>query len=648
MAATAPVMPRRSETSTALRIGPFTIGPDSPCLVIAEIGLNHNGCLERAKRLVDAAARAGADCAKFQMRHLDRLYANGGDPDDSREDLGSQYVLNLLSRFQLDTEAMYRVFDHCRDRGLLPLCTPWDIPSVETLEAYGMAAYKVASADLTHPELLERIAATGKPMLVSTGMSTEAEIREAVGLLERLGAAFALLHCVSTYPAPYKDIRLPYLDRLAAIGRCPVGYSGHERGYAVALGAVARGAKVIEKHFTLDRELEGNDHKVSLLPGEFQAMTAGIRAIEAALGEAGPRALGQGERMNRETLAKSLVAARALRAGEVITPEAVTARSPGTGLQPNRRGQLLGRRAARDIPAGSCFFESDLHDHAVRPRPYRFRRPWGLPVRYHDFDALRRLSNPDFVEFHLSYKDLELDPARFLEGPYDLGLVVHSPDLFVGDHLLNLAEADPAGRRRSIRALQKVVDLTRTLAPRFRRAGRPLVVASLGGFSRDRALAEAERPALYERVARALAEIDAVGVEIVPQTLPPFPWYLGGQLHCNLFVDPRDTAGFCRDHGYRLCLDVAHTKLAATHLGVDFGDCVERLAPLAAHLHLVDAAGVDGEGLQIGEGEVDFPALARRLERRAARAGFIPEIWQGHKGLGEGFWTALERLERWF
>ncbi len=631
-----------------IAIGSFTINPDSPTFVIAEIGLNHNGCLERARQLVDAAAQAGANCAKFQMRHLDRLYANGGDPDDSREDLGSQYVLNLLSRFQLDTKAMYQVFDHCRARGILPLCTPWDLPSVEALEAYGMAAYKVASADLTHPDLLRRIAATGKPMLVSTGMSTEVEIREAADLLRQLGAPFVLLHCVSTYPAPYKDIQLRYLERLGAIGRCPVGYSGHERGYAVALAAVARGAKVIEKHFTLDRELEGNDHKVSLLPEEFRAMTAGIRAIEAALGNDGPRGLGQGERMNRETLAKSLVAARPLGEGELITPEAVTTRSPGTGLQPNRRHQLLGRRVGRDIPAGGCFFESDLCDTAVRPRPYRFRRPWGLPVRYHDFATLRRLSNPDFLEFHLSYKDLELDPERFLEGPYELGLVVHSPDLFTGDHLLNLAEADPRRRRRSIRELQRVVDLTRTLAPRFRRAGRPLVVASLGGFSRDRALDKAERPALYAQVARALGEIDAAGVEIIPQTLPPFPWYLGGQLHCNLFVDPQDTASFCRDHGYRLCLDVAHSKLAATHLGAPFGDCVEQLAPLAAHLHLVDAAGVDGEGLQIGEGEVEFPYLARQLQRLAPGAGFIPEIWQGHKLQGEGFWTALERLERWF
>lgn len=629
-------------------IGPFSIGEGQPVFVIAEIGLNHNGSPALARRLVDAAHQAGANCAKFQMRNLERLYVNGGDPDDAREDLGSQYVLDVLARAQLSTEAMIAIFDDCRNRGIMPLCTPWDTDSVATLEAYGMDAYKVASADLTNPELLAAVVATGKPLIVSTGMSTEEEICEAVELLTRSHARYALLHCVSTYPAPFADVNLKYLDRLERLGNCPVGYSGHERGFAIALAAVARGARVVEKHLTLDRSMAGNDHKVSLLPEEFAAMVRGIREIEAGLGSGGARRLGQGERMNRETLAKSLIAARPIEAGEVIRAEDVVVQSPGKGLQPNRRQQLVGRRANRAIPASGFFFASDLADGRTEPRCYKFRRPWGLAVRYHDFDQLRRLSNPDFLEFHLSFKDLEQPVERFLHGPYESGLVVHSPDHFAEDHLLNLAAEDEAHRARSVGELQRVIEVTRAIAAHFPNAAPPLLVVSVGGFTQDRPLPAEERPRLYERVARALARLDCDGVVIVPQTLPPFPWYFGGQLHCNLFVDADDTARFCRDYGLRVCLDVSHSKLAANHRRIPFAHFVEQVAPHAAHLHLVDAAGVDGEGLQIGEGEVDFPALARQLDRLAPAAGFIPEIWQGHKNRGEGFWCALERLERWF
>lgn len=632
----------------ALAIGPASIGDGSPVFVIAEIGINHNGSVALARRLVDAAAEAGADCAKFQMRNLQRLYVNGGDPDDAREDLGSQYVLDVLARSQLGADAMMAIFDYCRVRGVIPLCTPWDTDSVATLEAYGVDAYKVASADLTNPELLAAVAVTGKPLIVSTGMSTEEEITEAVALLDGCGARFVLLHCVSTYPAPFSEVNLRYLERLKEIGKGPVGYSGHERGFAIALAAVARGAKVVEKHLTLDRAMTGNDHKVSLLPDEFAAMVRGIREIESGLGNGGPRRLGQGERMNRETLAKSLIATRAIEAGEIIGPNDVAVRSPGKGLQPNRRRELVGRRANRAIAANGFFFPSDLSDSQACPRPYRFRRPWGLAVRYHDFDALRRLSNPDFLEFHLSCKDLEQPIERFLNGPYETGVVVHSPDQFAGDHLLNLAAEDEGYRARSLQELQRVIDVTRAIAAHFPGTRTPLLVASVGGFTQDRPLPVAARDRLYERVAAGLAGLDCAGVVIVPQTLPPFPWYFGGQLFCNLFVDADDTARFCRDHGHRVCLDISHSKLAANHRGIPFAQFCEQIAPHAAHLHLVDAAGLDGEGLQIGDGEVDFPELARQLDRLAPSAGFIPEIWQGHKNEGEGFWTALERLEKWF
>jgi N-acetylneuraminate synthase len=247
----------------------------------------------------------------------------------------------------------------------------------------------------------------------------------------------------------------------------------------------------------------------------------------------------------------------------------------------------------------------------------------------------------------MSYRDLDLRVDDMVPDPIELGLIVHSPDLFPGDHILNLAAEDNAYWKRSIHELQRVIDVARELAPRFQLDAPPLIVASLGGFSSAAPMPEKEIPRLYSRVAAGLDALDTEGVEIIPQTLPPFPWYLGGQLYCNLFVGPDDTAQFSHEHGIRLCLDIAHTKLACNHRRLSFSDAVETLAPVAAHIHIVDAGGLDDEGLQIDEGEVDFRVLAEQLNRLAPQASFIPEIWQGHQNVGEGFWIALDRLERY-
>ncbi|MBC6962813.1 MAG: CBS domain-containing protein, partial [Nitrosomonas sp.] len=264
------------KSATGLQIGDFLIADQNPVFIIAEVGNNHNGDIGLAKELVNLAMASGADCVKFQMRDLSSLYSNQGRNAEAGYDLGSQYTLDLLNKFQLSHDELCQVFDYCRQQGILPLCTPWDLVSARVLDEYGLEAFKVASADFTNYEMLETLAKTGKPLLCSTGMSSEAEIKGSVDLLRRLGAPFALLHCNSTYPAPFKDINLNYLPHLKQLAGTIVGYSGHERGFAVPLAAIALGARIVEKHFTVDRSMEGNDHKVSLLPEEFAEMVRQI------------------------------------------------------------------------------------------------------------------------------------------------------------------------------------------------------------------------------------------------------------------------------------------------------------------------------------------------------------------------------------
>jgi N-acetylneuraminate synthase len=374
-------------------------------------------------------------------------------------------------------------------------------------------------------------------------------------------------------------------------------------------------------------------------------MVLAIRDVEQSIGLATPRSLSQGEVMNRVTLAKSLVATRDIQPGEIITEELVAIKSPGRGLQPNRSRELIGLRIKRSVRKGDYFFPSDIEGVTADGRKYVFRRKWGLAVRYHDFPVLLKKSNPDFLEFHLSYKDMDEDFRHSIKGTFDLGLVVHSPDTFAGDHLLNLASEDESHRTRSIGELQRVIDLTREMKPFFRLSDRPLVVASLGGATSERFLGPKERSRLYQIMADSLRRLNTDGVEVIGQTLPPFPWYFGGQRYLNLFVEAADTAQFCREQNLRLCLDVCHSKLACNYYKTSFKEFLRTVGPFVAHLHVADAIGVDGEGIQIGEGEIDFTALGEDLRTFAPDASFIPEIWQGHKNEGEGFWRALDKLE---
>jgi sialic acid synthase SpsE/sugar phosphate isomerase/epimerase len=634
--------PTRKAATTS--IGDRPIGNGEACYVVAEIGNNHNGDFDRAIALVDASVAAGADCAKFQMRKLDEVY-RASSLSGKDDDLAVEYTLDLLRRFELTTEQQRKLAAYCASKGIQYLCTPWDAASVAVLESFGVKAYKVASADLTNLPLLAKLAATKKPLIVSTGMSTTAEIKAAAEFLDERSAPYVLLHCQSTYPAALHNIHLRFMETLREIHPL-VGYSGHERGIAVSIGAVALGAVVIERHITLDREMEGPDHAASLEPEEFKELVSGIREVEAARGEKlAERALSQGELINRENLAKSLVAARDITTGTVIADADVAVKSPGQGLSPLKMPVLIGKRIGRAMKADDYFFQSDLDEGASKARRYRFDRPWGVPVRYHDTERFLEICQPDIIEFHLSYSDMEREPSAYLSGTYELGFVVHAPELFAGSKLMDLATPDEALRRYSLEQTQAVIDITRGLKKFFPNTKRPPIVANIGGFTMDEPLPPDEKAERYRIFAASLKELSLDGVELIPQTMAPFPWHFGGQRHQNIFIFPEESAAFCAKHDLRMCVDISHTKLAANHFGFDFAKGLAALGPHTAHIHFGDAKGLDGEGLQVGEGEIDFDEVGDVLRKHAPGASFIPEIWQGHKNMGEGFWTALERLE---
>ena len=635
-----------TSASQYITIGDKEIGSGKPVYIIAEVGNNHQGKLDEAKALIDMASEAGVDSVKFQMRSMEALYGKQSNKRSVSQDLGVQYTSDLLSKFQLSDDDLFKAFDHCKLNEVEPICTPWDLESLKKLEDYGMEAYKVASADFTNHELLRELAKTHVPLICSTGMSTDDEILESSELLKSLGVQGILLHCNSTYPTPFKDVNLNYIRVLRKFG-FDVGYSGHERGNFIPLAAIALGACVIEKHITFNKDQEGNDHKVSLLPEELKEMVDQIRMSQEALGNDNPRSITQGELMNREVLAKSLYSVRKISQGEKITRDLIVVKSPGQGLQPNKLELLVGRIANRDIEEDSCFFNSDLQEKIIKKDNFNFKRPYGIPVRYHDFQKLTSNSPLDFVEFHLSYQDLNEKPSDFIKDKPQLFFTVHAPELFKNDHILDLCSIDENYRKLSVNYLNEVIEHCDEISMCFRDQDSPILVVNAGGWNTDGFVPDEKKDIYYENLKKSLNEINSTKVKIAFQTMPPFPWHFGGQSFHNLFVNPYEIDTFCSETGQKICFDVSHSMMACNYYGWDLNNFIDIVSKHIVYLHVVDAKGSDGEGVQLGEGDVNFKDLATILNKTCPNAPFIPEVWQGHKDGGSGFWSALEYLENY-
>ena len=335
-------------------IGARTIGDGHPCFVIAEAGVNHNGDLELARRLIDAAAEAGADAIKFQTFKADRLVtAAAPKADYQKAATGAEESQHaMLRRLELSEAAHAELQAHAGQRGLIFLSTPFDEESADLLAAMQLPAFKISSGELTNLPFLEHVARLGKPLLVSTGMATLDEVRDAVAIIR--AAPLALLQCVSNYPAQPADTNLRAMQTMRAEFGVPVGYSDHTLGNDIALAAVALGACIIEKHLTLDRTLPGPDHAASAEPAELSALIRGIRAVESALGD-GVKQPAASEAGVAAVARRSLVAARDIAAGETLDASAIHALRPGGGLPPGQRASLLGRRTRRAVPVGTAF-----------------------------------------------------------------------------------------------------------------------------------------------------------------------------------------------------------------------------------------------------------------------------------------------------
>lgn len=325
--------------------------------IIAEAGVNHNGSLELAKQLIDIAAKAGADAVKFQTFKAERVATQDAPKADyqlqTTEESESQF--DMLRKLELSHEQHLELMSYCLKQKIIFMSTPFDKESADFLDEIGVPLFKIGSGEITNISFLEYVSRKGKPVILSTGMSFLSEVDEAVRTIRSAGCEkLALLHCVSNYPAAAEDINLRAMYTMTTAFQVPVGYSDHTLGIEVAIAAVALGACVIEKHFTIDSSLSGPDHQASFEPDELSAMVKGIRTVEAAMGH-GRKEPAPSEAGTAAVARRSLVAARDITAGTILTKDMIDVKRPGTGLKPALLPFLVGQTAKSSIFAGTVF-----------------------------------------------------------------------------------------------------------------------------------------------------------------------------------------------------------------------------------------------------------------------------------------------------
>lgn len=324
-------------------------------LIIAEAGVNHNGSLEIAKKLVDKAIEAGADVIKFQTFKAEKLVSKTAKQAEyQKKNIGansddSQY--NMLKKLELSEKDHQELLAYCKERGILFFSTAFDMESIDYLHSLNLGFWKIPSGEITNYPYIKKIAQYHEPVILSTGMCELVDVSSALNVLLDNGVKkeqISMLHCNTEYPTPFEDVNLLAMQQIQKEFDVAVGYSDHTKGIEVPIAAVALGASVIEKHFTLDRNMEGPDHKASLEPDELKAMVLAIRNIEKALGN-GNKAVSESERKNIAIARKSIVAACPIKKGDVLTEDNLTVKRPGTGISPMRWEEVIGTNATKDF-----------------------------------------------------------------------------------------------------------------------------------------------------------------------------------------------------------------------------------------------------------------------------------------------------------
>lgn len=600
--------------------------------VIAELGINHRGSLKIAEQLIDIAAEAGAWGAKFQYRARTGFY-------QSTDEIGDEILSREIDDSYISPEHVLALVARIKARGMAAGISFFKFSDAadfgSKLDVFDF--FKVPSAELSNADLVQSLARLAKPLILSTGGHSEADIDRAIAATAHI-PDLIYLHCISNYPVLLGNQQMAFLRRLQEKTDAQIGYSSHDQDWEVCLVAAANGARVFERHLTLDKNGKGIDDSSSSDPDEFRRMCRLLNAFDAIEGD-GRREINQGERINMQNLGSSLYAGRPIAAGEELSADNTLVRAPRKGLTWAGIRTLGLKTVKRPVEKGAAITE--LHFSAPKPPldpglvAFCDRHELSLPVRLHDAGVLQGRFPILNFELHLSYQEVETFGASLSQGLAGLDMSrrysIHIPDYIDSKTLIDPLSGDDHTGKASRRMIETCVDLALELE---RRTGAPAPI--VGSFSR---LVPDGKRATYDKLQEVLEGAgQARGAPIYPQWLPRIAWYFGGADVLDMFCGADDIE-IINEIGMEICLDLSHLILSANYAKADWRDWCARLMPLARHIHIADATGIDGEGIEFGKGDLGDPSAFLNGPGRK-----VMEVWQGHLSEGDGFDHAIRQL----
>jgi sialic acid synthase SpsE/sugar phosphate isomerase/epimerase len=616
-------------------------GVESPVYIICEIGINHNGDVNQAIKLIESAKKAGVDAVKFQKRNLKEIYTENILNNVNSAEWNFDYLLPLLKETELSFDDYVKIREKCDELELDLIITPFDTVSADFIAKLGITAFKISSADMTNIGLIEKCNSYGLPIIISTGMWSKDDIKKCSDIYKRKNIRFSFLHAQSTYPSPFESLNLSFIEELKTMSDV-VGFSGHERGNFIPIAAVAMGCKIIEKHITFDKNQTGPDHKASMLPEEWNEMVSNIRLLEIAL--SGCKKVNQAETLNKELFAKSATTKKNLHKGHVLTKEDILFKSPGKGIFPHEIEEYYGKVLGNDIKENHYISKEDFSTviDIKNWDKFSYSNDWGLKCRFHDFETYDIVPSK-IIEFHCSQSDLDYEFTPNLT-PNGHQLIVHAPEIF-DRKLFDLCTDDEYIVNRSKEILTKTIERTLELSKHFPNT-KPKIVCHLGGMSLDLRELKDTRP-MMDNAINNFKEFEKYKdvVDILPENLPSRPWYLGGEWYQHGFASAEDMRYFCDHYGLGMTYDICHAFLYCQNHGKDIVEYTKTVMPIAKHIHISDAYGINGEGLQIGAGEMDLDSIFEVM--RGNKFSWVTEIWGGHLHKSSGTYKALQLLEKY-
>lgn len=596
--------------------------------IIAEIGINHDGDPEKARKLIESSFRSGAHAIKFQYRNLNNAYSGNA------KEIGDEMLSKEINRNYLSPDQLIDLSVNAAELGLEVGISFFDKKDIQDFgnQIAIFDFFKIPSVELTNSDLIDALLGLNKHIYISLGTHNEVEVINALERLPKSG--WTPMHCISNYPVTLENARLGYITYLQDQWGVGVGYSSHDDDWEVCLLAMQMGVTVVERHITLDRGADGLDHSSSSTPDHFEKMARFAKAIPILLVGNSPRVANQGELLNRQNLGRSYYAIDNFAKGYVLNMSDLEYRSPHTGLDKTNIKKYIGKPLQADISKGEVIAEgvfnkiTPISDKVIGIAK---EMKLSLPVRLHDYEKIESMFPIGAFEFHLSFDEVlsEIDLTNISP---DNKYSIHLPDYINPTQLMDPFSEDDKQKEASLIILERTIKFAEKL-----QALTGVKVPIVGSFS----VVHTDREDFFEKHSALLKSYLKRGVELVPQWLPPIAWYFGGSIGLSVMNNLEDVK-YLKQHNLGVCMDVCHLILGRNYYNYSAETIINDLKEQVAHIHIADAIGVDGEGLAIGDGDSENVELIKQI--LPCDCLKVIEVWQGHLDNGTGFRKALIKL----